>query len=104
MYAVVATGGKQVKVAEGGQVRVERIDAPVGDTVELENVCLIVRDEGLVAEPEALKSARVVCEIVAQDRAKKIRVFKKKRKKNYTRTRGHRQSFTELRVRSIVVG
>lgn len=102
MYAVVTTGGKQVKVFEGDVVRVEKIDAPVGDTIELDHVCLLVNDDGIVTSPEALASARIVCEVTDQDRAKKIRVFKKKRRKNYRRTYGHRQAFTELRVRTIV--
>jgi len=104
MYAVVATGGKQVKVFQGDVVRVEKIDAPVGDTVELDAVHLLVTDDGIVAAPEALASARIVCEITNQGRAKKIRVFKKKRRKTYVRTYGHRQSFTELKVREIVTG
>ena len=102
MYAVVTTGGKQIKVFEGDRVRVEKIDAPVGDLVELDRVALLVKDDGIVAGPEALASAKVVCEVYAQGRRKKIRVFKKKRRKNYMRTYGHRQSFTELRVRQIV--
>jgi large subunit ribosomal protein L21 len=101
MYAVVNTGGKQVKVAQGDIVRVEKIDALVGDTVELDKVSLLAKDDGLVVDPAALESAKVVCEVMAQDRARKIRVFKKKRRKGYTRTAGHRQSFTELRVREI---
>lgn len=101
MYAVVTAGGKQIKVAEGDVVRVEKIDAPVGDTVELNDVKLVARDNGLIVDPAALAGAKVVCEITAQRRAKKIIVFKKKRRKNYQRTRGHRQSYTQLKVRSI---
>jgi large subunit ribosomal protein L21 len=101
MYAVVTTGGKQYRVSEGDLFRVEKLEAPVGDTVELEEVKLLAKDDAIVVEPEALASARVVCEVVAQDRAKKIRVVKFKRRKNYHRTQGHRQSFTALRVREI---
>jgi len=101
MYAVVITGGKQIKVAKGDIVRVEKIEAPVGDTIELGNVCLLANDEALVVDPEALKSAKVICEVTEQDRAKKIRVFKKKRRKNYMRTQGHRQSYTQLIIRDI---
>lgn len=101
MYAVVITGGKQIKVAKGDIVRVEKIEAPVGDTIELGKVCLLANDEALVVDPEALKSAKVICEVTEQDRAKKIRVFKKKRRKNYMRTQGHRQSYTQLKIRDI---
>ena len=102
MYAIVTAGGGQVKVSEGDTFRVEKIDLPVGDTITMEEVCLVVGDEGIVAEPEALASAKVICDVVAQGRGKKIRVFKKKRRKNYSRAYGHRQAYTELRVREIL--
>ncbi|MCP4641720.1 MAG: 50S ribosomal protein L21 [bacterium] len=101
MYAVVTTGNKQYKVAEGDRLRVEKIDAVVGDTVELDNVALVAGEDGVVVDPAKLKDAKVVCQVMAQDRAKKIIVFKKKRRKNYARTQGHRQAFTELKVDKI---
>jgi len=101
MYAVVKTGGKQHKVSEGDVLRVEKLDAPVGDTVELTSIALLSTGEALVVDPKALESANVVCEVVRQGRAKKIRVFKKKKRKNYMRTYGHRQSYTELKVQTI---
>lgn len=101
MYAVVTTGGKQVKLGPGDVARVEKIDAPVGELVELAPVRLLVRDDGLTADPQTLGSARVVCEVVGQGRGKKVRVFKKRRRKNYLRTYGHRQAYTELKVREI---
>ena len=101
MYAVVTTGGKQIKVAKGDFVRVEKIEAPVGDTVELGGVCLLATDDSLVVDPKALESAKIICEVTAQDRAKKIRVFKKRRRKTYVRTQGHRQYYTQLKVREI---
>lgn len=101
MYAVVTTGGKQVRVSEGDIVQVERIDVPVGDLVTLYKVCLLVKDDGIVADPEALANAKVVCHVTAQGRRKKIRVFKMKRRKNYARTAGHRQAYTELKVTEI---
>ncbi len=97
MYAIVATGGKQVKVFEGDRVLVEKIEAPVGELVELNDVRLLVTESGISAEPGALSSAKVVCEVAGQGRRKKIRVFKK-----YRRTMGHRQAYTELRVREIL--
>ena len=101
MYAIVTTGGKQVKVAPGDIVRVEKIDAPVGDTVELGAVNLLAKDDGIVVDPQALSAAKVTGEILRQGKLKKIRVFKKKRRKNYTRLHGHRQLFTELRIKDI---
>jgi len=101
MYAVVNTGGKQVKVAQGDVVRVEKIEALVGDTVELDKVSLLAKDDGIVVDAKALAKAKVVCEVLAQDRAKKVRIYKKRRRKGYARQAGHRQSYTELRVREI---
>ena len=101
MYAVVTTGGKQVKVTEGDILRVEKIEAPVGDTIELAEISLLAKEDGIVVDPAALENAKVVCQGMRQGRAKKIRVFKKKRRKNYMRTYGHRQYFTDLKVRQI---
>jgi large subunit ribosomal protein L21 len=101
MYVVVTAGGKQIKVAQGDLVRVEKMEGPVGDTVELKGVNLVAKDDGVVVDANALENAKVVCEIVRQGRGKKVRVYKKKRKKNYQRTHGHRQAYTQLKVRSI---
>ena len=102
MYAVVMTGGKQVKVAQGDILRIEKVDAPVGDTVELGGIRLLAKDDGLVVDPKKLETSKVVCEVTRQARAKKIRVFKKKRRQGYRRTMGHRQHYTEVKVREIV--
>lgn len=101
MYAVVVTGGKQYKVAEGDRLRVEKIDTPVGEQVELDKVCLLVNEDGIIAEPGALSSARVIAEVTAVGKRKKIKVFKMKRRKNYRRTNGHRQQFSEITIRAI---
>ena len=100
-YAVVTTGGKQIKVSEGDVVRVEKLDVAVGDTVELDKVTLLANDDGIVVEADALSGAKVICKVLNQGRAKKIRVFKKKRRKNYSRIYGHRQMYTELKVQEI---
>ena len=100
-YAVVTTGGKQIKVSEGDVVRVEKLDVAVGDTIELDNVALLAKDDGIVVEASALSEAKVICKVLGQGRAKKIRVFKMKRRKNYSRTYGHRQMYTELKVQEI---
>lgn len=101
MYVVVNTGGKQYKLAVGDTVRVERIEAKIGDTVELDQVKLVAKDDGIVTDPAALTGAKVICTVVTQDRAKKIRVVKFKKRTNYLRTQGHRQYYTALRVREI---
>ncbi len=101
MYAVVNTGGKQYKMAVGDTVRVEKIDAEIGDTIELDQVALLAKDDEIVTDPAALAAARVVCKVVEHDRAKKIRVYKYKNRKNYHKTRGHRQYYTAVRVQDI---
>jgi large subunit ribosomal protein L21 len=102
MYAVVATSGRQEKVFVGDIVRVEKIEALIGEIVELKDVRLLVKDDGIVADPATLVGAKVVCQVTGQGRGKKIRVFKRKRKNNYARTRGHRQFYTELKINDIV--
>jgi large subunit ribosomal protein L21 len=100
MYAVIKTGGKQYRVSEGDRLRVEKLAGEVGGTVELGEVLMLGGDAPKVGKP-TVPGAKVVAEIVAQDRAKKIIVFKIKRRKNYRRKNGHRQPFTELRIKAI---
>ncbi len=101
MYAVVRTGGKQVRVVPGEAVRVEKLDGDVGAQIELGEV-LFVGGEGdpRIGTP-LVDGAKVVGTITAQGRGPKIRVFKMKRRKNYSRRQGHRQAFTEIRIDSI---
>jgi large subunit ribosomal protein L21 len=102
MYAVVKTGGKQHRVREGDLVRVEKLAGDVGAKVTLEEV-LMVGGEGAstkVGTP-LLSGATVEAEIVKQGLAKKILVFKMKRRKNYHRRYGHRQPFTHLKITKI---
>lgn len=102
MYAVIKTGGKQYRVQQGDQLRVEKLPGGVGDTVTFGDV-LLVAGEGAalkIGTPN-LAGAKVEAKIVAQDRAKKIIVFKFKRRKNYRRKAGHRQPFTALQITGI---
>ena len=100
-YAVIRTGGKQYRVAPGQIVRVERLVGEVGAPVEFTEVLLTDDDAAVRVGTPLVEGVRVRAEIVAQGRAKKILVFKKKRRKNYRRRRGHRQSITTLRVTEI---
>jgi large subunit ribosomal protein L21 len=100
MYAVIKTGGKQYRVSEGDRLRVEKLAGEVGSTVELGEVLMLGGDAPKIGKP-MVAGAKVVAEIVAQDRAKKIIVFKIRRRKNYRRKNGHRQPFTELRIKTI---
>jgi large subunit ribosomal protein L21 len=101
MYAVVRTGGRQFRVAQGESVRVEKLPGEVGETVELAEV-LLVGDGG---EPRVgaplVSGAKVVGTIVAQGKAPKLTMFKMKRRKGYRRKYGHRQRYTEIRVDRI---
>jgi large subunit ribosomal protein L21 len=101
MYAVVRTGGRQFRVAQGESVRVEKLPGEVGDSVELSEVLLIGDgDEPRVGAP-LVAGARVVGTIVAQGKAAKLTMFKMKRRKGYRRKYGHRQRYTEIRVERI---
>ena len=102
MYAVVRTGGKQYRVAEGDVIQVERLDAEVGGTLDLDQVLMLGGGpDG--AEPKVgtplVAGARVTAEVLDQTRGPKIIIFKKKRRKGYRRKKGHRQDLTVLRVR-----
>jgi len=101
MYAIVRTGGKQYQVACGDQLRVEKLDGNVGDVVNLDEVLMVVDGDNVKIGQPVLESAKVVAKIAEQGRAKKILVFKKKRRKGYQVKRGHRQSFTGLKIEEI---
>ena len=101
MYAVIETGGKQFRVAPGDQVELERLDGAVGNRVEFDRVLMIRTEEGLKVGHPVVEKAKVVGEVLAHDRGDKIIVFKKKRRKNYRLTRGHRQWFTRVKIVEI---
>jgi large subunit ribosomal protein L21 len=101
VYAIIRTGGKQYRVQKGDIVRVERLVGKVGATVTLEDVLLVGGEgEPRVGNPR-LESASVVGTVVEQDRDAKVRVFKYKKRKHYRRTRGHRQSYTAVRIDAV---
>lgn len=99
MYAIIENGNKQYKVSEGDTVKVEKLAAEVGATVEL-NV-LMVADENGVKLGADVAGAKVTATVVAQDKMKKIIVFKYKAKKNERKKQGHRQPFTALKIEKI---
>ncbi len=102
MFAVIRTGGKQYRVTEQSRIEVERLSALPGETLEISDVLMVGGTDGapLIGAP-ALDQAIVFAEVVEQTRGEKILVFKKKRRKNYRRTRGHRQHRTVLRIVGI---
>ena len=100
MFAIVQTGGKQYKVAEGDVISVEKLDRAVGDKVNLE--VLLVSDNGkVVAGNPSVKDAVCEAEVVSHGKGDKIVVFKYKPKKNERKKQGHRQPFTQLKILSI---
>ncbi len=100
MYAVIRTGGKQYRVSQGETLRVEKLPGDVGSTITFDQVLMIGGDKVSVGKP-LVAGAKVSAEITAQDRAKKIIVFKMRRRKNYRRKQGHRQYFTEVKITGI---
>ena len=97
MFAIVRTGGKQYRVAAGDKIAVEKIDGEAGDTVSLGDI-LLAGDGGEVKSADGLV---VSAEIIAQTRGEKVIVFKKRRRHNYRRRNGHRQSLTLLRILAV---
>ncbi|MCB9537838.1 MAG: 50S ribosomal protein L21 [Myxococcales bacterium] len=101
MYAIIKTGGKQYRVSKGQALRVEKLDGEVGDALDLEQVLLVGGDGDTRIGTPFLDGAKVGATIKAQGRAKKIIVFKKKRRKGYHKKQGHRQAYTEIEITGI---
>lgn len=101
MYAVVKSGGKQYKVSAGDVLRVEKLDAQVGDKITLDHVLLLSDGKNIQVEPADLAQAKVTARVTGHGRRRKIVVFKYKRRKRYRRKQGHRQWFTELAIENI---
>jgi large subunit ribosomal protein L21 len=104
MFAIVKTGGKQYRVGPGDQIVVERIEGDVGTEVALDQVLAISDGEINALGTPTVANASVRAKIVQQPRGTKVLVFKKKRRKNYRRKRGHRQELTVLRIQEISRG
>ena len=100
MYAIVSTGGKQYKVAQGDVIDVEKLDAQPGDKVELD-VLMLNDGENTVVDAATLAEKKVTAEVVEQFKGEKKLVFKFKKRKRYHRTKGHRQNLTKLQVVEI---
>ena len=100
-YAVIRTGGKQYRVAEGDVVKVEKLPGEVGEKITLADVLFVGGNDEVKIGTPLVTDAKVTGEIVGQVRAKKIIVFKKKRRKSYSRQQGHRQYQTALKITAI---
>ena len=101
MFAVIKSGGKQYKVAQGEVVRLEKLAGEVGQTITLSEVLLVGEGDSVTVGAPVVAGASVTGEIVEQDRAKKIVVGKKKRRKGFSKFRGHRQYYTAVKITAI---
>jgi large subunit ribosomal protein L21 len=101
MYAIVKTGGKQYQVTNGDQLRVEKLEGAVGDTVELTDVLMVADGENIQIGRPVVENAKVIATIAEQGKAKKVIIFKKKRRKGYRLRKGHRQMYTALKIQEI---
>lgn len=101
MYAIVETGGKQFRVAEKAIIDVEKVEAPVGETVTLDRVLMVNREGEVSVGNPVLENAKVVCKVLAQDKTRKVVVFRYKAKKNERKRYGHRQAYSRLLVERI---
>ena len=104
MYSVIASGGFQHKVTPGELVKLSKIDAAVGEILTVSDVLLISTGSTVVVGTPKVEGATVLLEVLQHDRGEKIKVFKKKRRKRYRKTQGHRQHFTEVIVTEITGG
>ena len=104
MFAIIQAGGRQVRVKPGSVVTIDRIDAEAGKEVTFELVLFLSKDGGeMLAGAPIVANAKVVGVVDGESRGPKIRVFKKRRRKGFRKTRGHRSTFTRVRVTDIVI-
>ncbi len=101
MYAIIRTGGKQFKISPGDIIKIEKISGQKGESVEMKDVLFYAEGENVLTGQPMLFNVKVVGEILGQHRAKQVIVFKKKRRKGYSKKTGHRQSFTSLKIKEI---
>ncbi|HAQ51067.1 MAG TPA: 50S ribosomal protein L21 [Gammaproteobacteria bacterium] len=101
MYAIVATGGKQYRVAEGEKLRVEKLTAEAGDTIELDKVLLVGEGEEVKIGAPYVEGAKVTATVAANGRGDKVKIIKFRRRKHHRKQMGHRQSYTEIEITGI---
>ena len=103
MYAVIQTGGKQYRVAEGDTLRVEKLAADAGTAIELDKVLMLGEGEDVKVGKPYVEGGKVTATVKAHGRSKKVKIVKFKRRKQYLKRQGHRQWYTELEVTGISV-
>ena len=100
MYAVVVTGGKQYRVAQGETLRVEKLEAEAGNSIAFDNILMLGDGDGITVG-DALKGASVTAKVVGHGRADKVRIIKFRRRKHHMKRQGHRQHYTEIEITGI---
>ncbi len=101
MYAVIQSGGKQHRVAEGQTIRLEKLDVATGATVEFDKVLMVANGESVQVGAPYVQGGKVLAEVVSHGRGDKIRIVKFRRRKHYRKQTGHRQWFTEVKITGI---
>jgi len=101
MYAVIKTGGKQYRVSPGDMLKVESIEAQIGDTINFEEVMMIANGEDITVGAPTIASAKVAALVVAHGRAKKVEIIKFRRRKHHQKRTGHRQNYTQVQIQNI---
>jgi large subunit ribosomal protein L21 len=101
MYAVIMTGGKQYRVSQGDKVRVEKLDAAEGESIELDKVLMVVDGDDIKIGKPVLEGGKVTAEVKAHGRGDKVEIIKFRRRKHHMKRQGHRQAFTELEITGI---
>lgn len=104
MYAVIATGGKQYRVSQGAVLRVEKLDAEEGASIEFDQVLLVGEGDQVSLGTPFLDGGKVQAVVMSQGKARKVEIVKFRRRQNYRRTKGHRQPFTQVKITGIVAG
>jgi large subunit ribosomal protein L21 len=101
MYAVIVTGGKQYKVAEGEFLKVEKLDAETGATIEFDKVLLVANGDDVKIGAPVVEGAKVTAEVVSHGRGDKVTIIKFRRRKHHMKRQGHRQWYTEIKITGI---
>lgn len=101
MYAVIQTGGKQYRVSEGFKLKVEKLDAAEGDSIELDKVLMVANGDDVKVGTPYVDGGKVTATVTAHGRGKKVKIIKFKRRKHHMKRQGHRQAYTELEITNI---
>ena len=101
MFAIVEINNKQYKIKQDSVIRIEKIDNKIGETVKYENVLALQEENGITVGNPFIKNTHVIAEIIQQGKDKKIRMIKFNRRKHSMKTQGHRQCFTDIKIKEI---